>query len=126
MVLIDTNILLRYALNDHSELSPKAKDVMLNNDVLILTQIIAEAIYVLKGVYKSTRQEIAETLLSICAMDNVSLEHEDIVKLAIEEFSNTSLDFVDALLYSHQKYTGTPVVTFDNGLISKLKELQEE
>ena len=122
---IDTNIVLRYVLNDHYELSPKAKEIFVNEDVLILTQVIAEAIYVLKGVYKSTRQEIADTLLSICLMDNVSLEHEEIVVSAIKEFRNTNLDFVDVLLYSHQKFTKIPVATFDAGLISKLKELQE-
>jgi predicted nucleic-acid-binding protein len=126
MVLIDTNIVLRYALDDHHELSPKAKEIMVNEDVFILTQVIAETIYVLKGVYKSTRQEIAETLRSICSMDNVSLEHEEIVISAINEFSNTNLDFVDVLLYSHQKLTKIPVATFDTGLISKLKELQVE
>ena len=48
MVLIDANILLRYVLNDHADLSPKAKDVMLKNDILILSQVIAEVIYVLE------------------------------------------------------------------------------
>ena len=126
MILIDANILLRYALNDHVEHSPKAKDIILNNDVLILTQVIAEAIYVLKGVYNSTRQEISETLLAICDMDNVSLEHDEIVISAIEEFCNTNLDFVDVLLYSHQKLMNVPVVTFDKNLIVKLKTLQAE
>jgi len=124
MLLTDTNIVLRYALNDHAELSPRAKETMLSDDVLILTQVIAEVIYVLKGVYKSTRQEIADTLLSICSMDNVSLEHEEIVFSAINEFKNTNIDFVDCLLFSHQKYTKNTVVTFDDKLASKLNELQ--
>ena len=124
MVLIDTNILLRYLLSDHAELSPKAKDVILNNDVLILTQVIAEAIYVLKGVYKSTKHEIAMSLLTVCDMDNVSLENGEIVKTAIEEFRNSKLDFVDLLLFSNQKFTTIPVITFDKELNSKLNELQ--
>jgi predicted nucleic-acid-binding protein len=124
MVLIDTNILLRYLLSDHAKFSQKAKEVMLNNNVIILTQVISEAIYVLKGVYNSTRQEIAAALLSVCDMDNVKLENDEIVRFAIEEFCNSSLDFVDVLLYSHQKFTAIPIITFDKGLNSKLKELQ--
>ena len=124
MVLIDTNILLRYLLSDHAEFSQKAKDIMLNNNVIILTQVIAEAIYVLKGVYNSTRQEIATSLLSVCDMDNVKLENDEIVRFAIEEFCKSNLDFVDVLLYSHQKFTAIPIITFDKDLKSKLNELQ--
>ena len=63
MVLIDANILLRYVLNDHPKLSPKTKDAILDNDILILTQVIAEVIYVLKGVYQFAREEIADTYI---------------------------------------------------------------
>jgi len=33
------------------------------------------------------------------------------------------MDFVDVLLYSHQKFTGEKVVTFDKKLIAKLAKL---
>jgi predicted nucleic-acid-binding protein len=125
MLLIDANIVLRYVLNDHTELSLKAKDIMLNNEILIITQVIAETIYVLKGVYKSSRQDISDTLLSICSMDNVLLEDSEIVTSAIKEFADNNLDFVDVLLYSYQKFSsGRNVVTFDKKLNLKLKELQ--
>lgn|GEM_PF-4966125 len=35
MKLIDTNIILRYMLNDHAELSKKASDIIANEDVLL-------------------------------------------------------------------------------------------
>jgi len=124
MLLIDANIVLRYVLNDHTELSPKAKEIILNNEILIITQVIAEVIYVLKGVYKSSRQDISNTLLSICSMDNVCLEDSEIVTSAISEFAVSNLDFIDVLLYSYQKFTGKNVVTFDKKLNTKLSELQ--
>jgi predicted nucleic-acid-binding protein len=125
MLLIDTNIILRYLLNDSDEFSQKAKDVILNNDALIVTQVIAEVIYVLKGVYASTKQEIVDGLLSICSMDNVQLENEEIVVFSLKLFLETNLDFVDALLISYQKFTGRKVVTFDRKLLSKISELLE-
>jgi predicted nucleic-acid-binding protein len=125
MQMIDTNVILRYLLDDNPELSPKAKDIMLNDDIFIITQVVAEAIYVLKGVYKATKQEIVDGLLAICAMDNVQLENEEIVVFALAEFRETHLDFVDILLYSYQKFTERKVATFDKKLNNKLRELSE-
>lgn len=123
MILIDTNILLRYALNDHPKLSPKAKGIMLDNEVFIITQVIAETIYVLKGVYKFTREEIIDTLLSIFSMDNVHLEHEEITTIALQEYRDTNFDFVDVLLYSYNKIKKVSVITFDKDLDKKLMVL---
>jgi predicted nucleic-acid-binding protein len=126
MLLIDTNIILRYLLNDSDEFSQKAKDIMLNNDTLIVTQVIAEVIYVLKGVYASTKQEIVDGLLSIRSIDSVQLENDEIVVFSLNLFLETNLDFVDALLISYQRFTGGKVATFDKKLLSKLSELPEQ
>ena len=58
MKLVDTNILLRYLLNDHPEMSAKAMTIMLDSEVLLLTQVVAEAVYVLGGVYKIGAQKL--------------------------------------------------------------------
>ena len=122
MVIIDTNVILRYALNDHPELSPKAKEIFLNNDILILTEVAAEAIYVLNGVYKFSRKEIADELLVIFSMDNIYLEDEQMLFCAIDEYAATNLDFVDTFLYAQHKYSGKEVLTFDSKLKAKLNE----
>ena len=123
MVLVDANVLLRYVLDDHADLSPKARDVMIDNDILILAQVIAEVIYVLKGVYKFSREEIVDALLEIHTMVNVIFEEEDVLVSALKEYRDTNLDFVDVLLYSHQKIKGISVITFDKELSAKLSKL---
>ena len=123
MIAIDTNIVLRYILNDHAELSPRAKEIVTNNEILIITQVVAEVIYVLSGVYKSSRQEISDVLLSINTMGNVHFENSEVVVCAINEFSVANIDFVDSLLYSRQKLTGEKIATFDKKLLAKLNAL---
>jgi predicted nucleic-acid-binding protein len=120
MYLVDANILLRYLFIDNPEMSQKAKNILQHQEVLILTQVIAETIYVAEGVYNATRQEIVDALLDICAFDNVYLEHDAIVTMALTEYAATKLDFVDALLYAYNQETGLPVETFDGGLRKKL------
>ncbi|MDR0822267.1 MAG: PIN domain-containing protein [Endomicrobium sp.] len=121
MVLVDTNIILRYVLNDHPEHSHKAREFILNNEVMILTQVIAEAIYVLGGVYKADRKSIYNSLSKIIFLGNVCLEDDVIVRLAIYEYSVSKLDFVDALLYAYNKINGMPIETFDKELLKKIQ-----
>ncbi|MDR3046079.1 MAG: hypothetical protein LBU51_00500 [Bacteroidales bacterium] len=54
MYLVDANIILRYLFTDNPEMSQKAKDILQNQEVLMLTQVIAETIYVAEGVYNAT------------------------------------------------------------------------
>jgi predicted nucleic-acid-binding protein len=120
MHLVDANILLRYLFTDNPAMSQKAKDILQKQEVLLLTQVIAETIYVAEGVYNATRQEIVDALLAIVALDNVYLEHDDIVMMALNEYAATKLDFVDVLLYAYNQKIGLPVETFDGGLRKKL------
>jgi len=122
MLLVDTNIVLRYILNDHEEMSLKAKDILWNNKVLLLTQVVAEVIYVLEGVYESTRKKTVEVLRKLFTLPTLLIENENIVTLALEKYAQTKLDFVDALLYAHHKITGLSVETFDKDLLRSLKE----
>lgn len=50
MVIVDTNIILRYLLQDNEELSKKAIEIIDNNKIFIPTEVIVEASYVLKKV----------------------------------------------------------------------------
>lgn len=124
MCLVDANIILRYLFTDSPAMSQKAKEILQNQEVLILTQVIAETIYVAEGVYNATRQEIVDSLLKILAFDNVYLEHDDIVTMALNEYAATKLDFVDVLLFAYNQKTGLQVETFDGALRKKLASSQ--
>lgn len=121
MKLVDTNILLRYLLNDHPEMSARAKEIMTDGEVLLLVQVVAEAVYVLGGVYKIKRPEIADALRSVFLLETVHLETSDIVLLTVDEYAESTLDFVDLLLYAHHRITGLAVETFDKPLLRKLQ-----
>ncbi|ABP65738.1 hypothetical protein Csac_0084 [Caldicellulosiruptor saccharolyticus DSM 8903] len=57
--LIDANVILRFLLNDIAELNQIAKEIIKNNEVLILNEVVAEIVYVLEKVYKVERKDIA-------------------------------------------------------------------
>ena len=120
MELIDANIILRYLLNDHHEMSPKAKEILFSDSVLVLTQVVAEVVYVLDGVYKIGRPDITAALRKVSVIPTVQIECRDIVLSALDEYSKSNLDFVDELLYAHSQATGYPVQSFDKALNRKL------
>lgn len=63
--LIDANVILRYLLEDHPQLSPEAKKVI-ESGAYTLPEVLAEVVYVLKGVYKELPIiEQAESKLSV-------------------------------------------------------------
>ena len=62
MVLLDANVILRYLLNDNTEMAEKAEQIIAAGDASVTTEVIAEVVYVLKGVYKLERSLIAKTV----------------------------------------------------------------
>jgi len=125
MSLVDTNIILRYLLNDIPKQSEIARLELKSGNVKILTQVVAEVIYVLSKIYKINRKEISENLLKIFSLDGVIIENEEIVVFAVTEYGDSKLDFVDELLYANSKIRGTMVKTFDISLQEKLDLLRD-
>ena len=52
MTIVDSNIVLRYILNDHEELSSKAAQILEHQFVTLPVEAACEVVYVLQKVYK--------------------------------------------------------------------------
>ncbi|KPA12448.1 pilus assembly protein [Candidatus Magnetomorum sp. HK-1] len=48
MTIVDANIVLRYVLNDHEELSSKAADILEHQTVVLPIEAACEVVYVLQ------------------------------------------------------------------------------
>ena len=66
MIVVDTNVILRYLLQDNEELSSKAIEIIDNNEIFIPTEVIVEVSYVLKKVYKVEKFEIKSFDKKLC------------------------------------------------------------
>ena len=51
MLYIDANVILRYVLDDHAELSPKAKRLIDENIVETPVEVLCEVVFVLSRTY---------------------------------------------------------------------------
>lgn len=111
--LIDANVILRYLLRDHQQMSEAAKCVI-EGGAYTLPEMLAEVVYVLKGVYQVGRTEIAETLMEF--LDEISIDNQGTMCEALLLFSETSLDFVDCILVARHRILGEEVISFDKKL----------
>ena len=75
MILFDANMILRYLLNDDPDMAKKAEQFIIAGDVFVTIEVIAEVVYVLKGVYHLDRQTTADTVLTFLSLVNCQ-EHD--------------------------------------------------
>ena len=79
MVMFDANMILRYLLNDNEQMADKAEQYLDAGNVWVTIEVIAEVIYVLKGVYSLERDKITETIKDF--LDLVCCQEHDVLLL---------------------------------------------
>ena len=132
MIGIDTNILLRYLLNDEPKQSKKASTIIQgSNKVLITDVVLVEAIWTLSGKkYNLDKDSIVKVISALFEEPAICFEDGQSVWRALVDFKNaTSIkagakrkmaDFPDALIANKAQYasknlgeTMDSVYTFD-------------
>jgi len=113
MQLIDTNVILRFILNDNNEMTERAAEIIASG-AYTRPEGIAEVVYVLKSVYSIPKDKIASI---VCGLSNIiQIENSDCVIYAINLFASVSLDFVDCLLIAYHRINHENVFSFDQKL----------
>jgi len=119
MVYADANCLLRFILNDNQEMADYTENLLSTQEVYLLHEVLCEMVYVLNGVYSTSRKDINNKLAAL--LDYVTISDIDVMKKALQLYEETKLDFVDCILLSYFKTNSIQVATFDKKLKNKLK-----
>lgn len=101
MIFLDTNIILRFVLDDHPIYSKKATTVFKKIDdglirIYLSWLVIFEAVFVLQNSHKLAKLEIAAKLLPILTPKNVLFENKDLLKSTFEYYVEKNISFADA------------------------------
>ena len=118
--MIDANVILRYLLNDNLEMAAQAETII-QEGACTLPEIIAEVLYVLKGVYHAERSDISDYLTQI--LDLVYIENKEILKSALALYGHSTLDFPDCILISYNWIRGQAIFSFDKKLNKELRTI---
>ncbi len=87
MTLVDANVLLRYLLNDNQEMAQRAKDII-EGGAYTKPEIVAEVVYVLKGVYHAARADIRSYIHAV--LDVVDCVEREAVRTAVDLYADTT------------------------------------
>ncbi|TAH33619.1 type II toxin-antitoxin system VapC family toxin [Candidatus Saccharibacteria bacterium] len=118
MRLVDTNIILRWLLGDHRELSQTAEQLVdraKNASLLVTDVVVAEIVYVLRATGRD-RQQVSEALLLIGRMEAFKYENEELIMKVIGLLTDTNLDFADCYLLAKARQEKLGLETFDKPL----------
>lgn len=118
MIGIDTNVLVRYIMQDDAKQSPKATEIMeaLTPDApgFVSLVSIVELAWVLGGSYDLTRQQIGQVLDALLRAKEVVVDRAEDVMKALRNFDRGQADFADCLIYSVSASAGCEkTLTFD-------------
>jgi predicted nucleic-acid-binding protein len=115
---IDTNILVRYVIQDDPRQSSIASSFLdslaAENPGYITLVSLAELCWVFLQRYKLPRTSFTHSVESLLASEEIEIESESIVRQALSLFNQSNADFADCLIAGCSRAAGCDaVVTFD-------------
>ena len=128
--LVDTNVIIRYLVQDHEKHSRTATKLIEACDrgevtLILLPVVVAECVFVLESFYGRPRTEIAGILSRLIASPGVELTDLDVHLDALSRYVGSKLHFVDCVIAADAAARGIPVAAFD-GDFRKFSDLKVE
>ena len=115
--LVDTNLIVRYLVQDHekhAKAAGKLFDACDRGDVVIvaLPAVLAECVFVLESFYEHPRGDIASALGRLISSPGVEIDAA--INLdALDRYRRTKVHFVDCLIAATAATENMPVASFD-------------
>jgi predicted nucleic-acid-binding protein len=121
MITVDTNILLRYALNDNPKLSALARELIEGNRCFVPLLAIAEMGFVLASVYEASTTQTVTYIKRLMQQGNLKIENESRLSQALNGIE-AGVDWFDALLWASSP-TQHELATLDRKFANKAAKL---
>jgi Predicted nucleic-acid-binding protein, contains PIN domain len=125
MIALDTNVLVRFLVEDDLEQSKKARHliqriVSSGNTCFLSDIIICEMIWVMDSCYKIEKIEIVRMVHQLLASPHVTFATSDRIASALAAYETGPGDFSDYLIREHAIEAGCEFVsTFDKALFKE-------
>lgn len=116
--LVDTNLIVRYLVQDHerhAKVAGKLFDACDRGDlvVVVLPNVLAECLFVLESFYGHPRAGIALALARLISSPGVEISGPAVHLDALDRYRKTKVHFVDCLIAATAAAEDTPVASFD-------------
>jgi len=119
MISLDTNVVLRFLLDDVPEQTKKATNVIGKNKVYVTDVVVVEVVYVLEKVILLPRQDITRLVTDFLGFANVVHNPYFLLEVIQLYEHHPSLSVVDCYATAEAKAYNNQLITFDKRLISQ-------
>jgi predicted nucleic-acid-binding protein len=121
MIGIDTNVLVRFFIDDDHEQHLLSRRLFENTDIFISNVVLVESFWVLKRLYKLKKGQLESALVSLLRMSNTEFENNAVFPQALAKYQELGCDFGDALIDAiHRRAKVVTTASFDVKAIKKL------
>lgn len=115
--LVDTNLIVRYLVQDHgkhAKAAGKLFDACDRGDlvIVVLAVVLAECVFVLESFYGHSRADIASALGRLISSPGIEIIEVTIHLDALNRYQGTRAHFVDCLIAATAVAKKVPVSTF--------------
>jgi len=112
LIAVDTNVLLRYLLNDDQGQAALAEKLISGNEIVLITDVVlVETLWTLKGKkYQLNKTDLVTVIQALFKEPNIRFENGQVVWLALNDYRNAQpingklADFSDALIVNKAKF----------------------
>ena len=98
---LDANVVLRHFTGQPPELAVRATAALVGappRSLLLADLTLAEIVYVLEGVYRRPREEVARLAEATISLASVRLDDEAVIRRTLEHYARRGMDWPDAYL----------------------------
>jgi predicted nucleic-acid-binding protein len=118
MIGLDTNVIVRYIMQDDTKQSAQATRLIENltkeSPGFVSVVTIVEMVWVLESAFLLARTQVVDALTNLMSIDVFTIERVGIVAAALRAFRKGSADFADCLIERSSASVGCEqTVTFD-------------
>lgn len=120
-VIVDTNAILRFILNDVPSQKEQTKKIFLKAkdkkiEIVVPQIVVFELQFTLEKYYKFAKNVVVEKLKSIVSTSYIEVQDRRSFLAAINFYEDSNLSFVDCFLKALSKNIGSNLFTFDKKL----------
>jgi predicted nucleic-acid-binding protein len=116
--LVDTNLILRYLVQDHQKHAKAAGKIFEACDrgdlvIVVLPAVLAECVFVLESFYEHPSGDVASALGRLISSPGVEISAVATHLDALDRYRKTKVHFVDCLIAATAATENMPVASFD-------------
>lgn len=113
-ILIDTNLIIRFLVNDDPEKALRVKKVLLDpkNTNALLDTVVAEIIWVLNSYYEQDKFSIVEKIRALIHVETIVC-NKSLLDRSLTIWQNNNLSFIDAYIIATAEHENLKIYSYD-------------